>query len=139
MPTVKLQPPADMPRASMARAGARRPVTTVTGTGSTRTRPAAAPDDAAQVGSVTDTSACDCDAVDITPPPPLVADPAVTRAPVNGAAAGVNGGASSAQASSVLANMTLDGMAQARILRRGADTGRLTHIHRIPARRGRRA
>ena len=87
--------------------------------------------------------------MDITADHLLVADPAVTRAPLNGAAAGANGGASSAQASSaqassaqassVLANMTLDGMAQARILRRGADTGRLTHIHRVPARRGRQA
>src|SRR5882724_9260532 len=29
--------------------------------------------------------------------------------------------------------------AQARILRRGADSGRLTHLEEIPARRGRRA
>ncbi len=113
----------------MARAGARRPVTTVTGTGSTETRPAATPDDAAQVRSVTDTSALDRDAADNTVGHLLVSEHAVTGTAGNG----------SAPASSVLASLALDGMAQARILRRGADTGRLTHIQRIPARRGRRA
>ena len=34
---------------------------------------------------------------------------------------------------------TAPGTAQAAILRRGADSGRLTHLQHIPARRGRRA
>ena len=123
----------------MARAGAPRPVTAVTGAGSTETRPAATPDDAAQVRSVTDTSALDRDAADIRVGHLLVSDPAATATTGNGSAAAGNGRATTIPASSVLANMALDGMAQARILRRGADTGRLTHIQRIPARRGRRA
>src|SRR6185437_5884304 len=146
MPTAKLQPrgqrdgqrdgqpPADMPRVSMARAGAPRPRTATTDLGSTETRSPCDPEEEAQIGPAAGAAVRDRDAGHVPAGDLLVSHPAG-----NGAAAGANGQASSARASSVLADLSLDGTAQARILRRGAATGRLTHIQRIPARRGRRA